>query len=85
MSRLDEYKSELVQTSTCELTLLKKGHLKCAKEIMKYRRDAMSRAWMLGCLLDEDDYDTDMANSLMEDIKELVRMIVVNRCIQSYC
>ena len=85
MSRLSEYKSELVQTATCEINFLKKGKLKCAKEVMKYRRDAMARIWMLECLLKEDDYDTDMANSLMEDVKELTIMIVINKCINVNC
>jgi len=85
MSRLTEYQSELIQTTTCELTLLRKGHLKCANEILRFRRAGMLMAHMIECLLEEDDYDTDMANYFMEQLKELTRRIAVNRCIQTYC
>ena len=85
MSRLSEYKSELVQTTTCELTLLKKGHLKCANEILKYRRAGTWIAHLIDCLLEEDDYDEEMVNYFMEQVKELTRRIAVNRCIEIYC
>ena len=85
MSRIDDYKSELVQTTTCEIELLKRGQFKCANEILKYRREATLRAYIIDCLIEDDDYDEEIVNYIMEQVKESARMIVRNKCIQSYC
>lgn len=84
-SRLDEYKTELVQTTTCELTLLRKGQFKCANEILKFRRAGTWMAHMIDCLLDEDDYDEETLYYFMEQLKEITRRITINRCIETYC
>jgi hypothetical protein len=84
-ANLDDYKSELVQSVDCEIEMLQQGDLKCANKMLKYRYEAMLRVFIIECLLDQDDYDQSLVNYLYEVVKELTRLIVINKCIQSKC
>jgi hypothetical protein len=85
MNSLTSYKSEIVQTVTCEIDMLKKGNLKCANQILKFRNEAMLRVFIIECLLDEDPVPQDMVNFLFEEIKEITRFLIKNKCINSNC
>jgi len=82
---LANYKSELVQSVDCEIKMLKKGNLKCANQMMGLRHQAQLRVFIVECLLQETPVRQDMVNYLYEQIKELTRMITINKCIQSNC
>lgn len=85
-TNLDLYKSEMVQSVSCEIDMLKLGNLKCANQMLRFRYEAHLRIFIIECLLDYvDDYDTAMVNYLYEQAKELIRLIVTNKCIQSKC
>lgn len=82
---LTDYKSELVQTTNCEITMLKRGNMDCANKMLKVRRGATIRVFMIECLQEEDVPDTDMINYLYEQVKEMTRFITADNCIGSPC
>lgn len=77
---LSEAKSLAVQTITCELDMLQMGDFECADMMLKYRKAAMLRIFIIECL--NDDYATNMTviNYLFEQVKELLIMITENQC-----
>lgn len=85
MSKLTEYESELVQSINCELNMLKEGNLDCANKVMNVRYEAMLRVFIIKCVMRQPDYDKKMVNFLYETVKELTRLIIINKCIQSKC
>ena len=82
---LTGYKSELVQTTNCEITMLKRGNMECANKILKVRRGASIRAFIIECLQDEENPDQEMINYLFEQVKEMTRFITSDNCIGSPC
>jgi hypothetical protein len=85
MSSLTNYKSEIVQTVNCELDMLKKGNRKCANMVLKFRNEAMLRLFIMECLMQEDPVPQDMVNFLFEEIKEITRFLIKNKCLNSNC
>lgn len=85
MSNLTEYKSELVQSIDCELDMLERGDKKCADLLLKYRHEAMLRVFIIDCVKQQENYDKKMVGYLYETVKELTRLIITNKCIQSKC
>jgi hypothetical protein len=82
-SPLDRYKSELVQTVTCELDMLQRGELSCANKMLKFRHSAQLRIFMIECMLaEENGYQTykPVVNYLYEQVKEITRFISQSVC-----
>lgn len=85
MNSLTSYKSELVQSVDCEIAMLKKGKFACANQMLKFRHEAELRVFIIECLLEQSPVPQDMVNYLFEQVKELTRMIIVNKCISNNC
>lgn len=82
---LTDYKSELVQTTNCEITMLKRGNMDCANKILTVRRGATIRVFIIECLLAQESTDQAMINYLYEQVKEMTRFITSDNCIGSPC
>lgn len=82
---LQDYKSELVQTTTCEINMIKKGNLSCADKVLKVRRGAMIRVFIIECLEADNSTDTSLINYLYEQVKEMTRFITTDNCIGKPC
>jgi hypothetical protein len=82
---LTDYKSELVQTVSCEITALKRGNLECANKSMSVRHGAQIRVFIIECLQAQTVPDQTMINYLYEQVKEMTRYLTTNNCIGAPC
>jgi|LSQX01.2.fsa_nt_gb hypothetical protein len=78
---LNEAKSMLAQSVTCEIDMLQMGNLDCADIMLNYRHSAQLRLYIVECLLgDYPDTNKEIVEYLFEQVKELIIMIIQNNC-----
>ncbi len=78
---LTEIKALLVDSTYCELNLLQLGHIDCANVMLKYSQAVHWRLYIIDCLLDTyPAQNKALIEKLMEDCKELILMITLNKC-----
>ena len=77
----EEIKSMLADSIYCELNLLQLGRIDCANVMLKYRQAIHWRLYIIDCLLDTyPDQNKTLIEKLMEDCKELILTITLNKC-----
>jgi hypothetical protein len=77
---LASLKSELVQSTLCEIDMLKKANLRCANKLLNFRHGAYIRIHMIECLEPDYDENKDIIDYLYEQVKELIRLIIQSNC-----
>jgi hypothetical protein len=77
----EEIKSLLADSIYCELNLLQLGKIECANIMLRYRQAIHWRLYIIDCLVGTYPAENKLLiEKLMEDCKELILMITLNKC-----
>lgn len=69
---INSLKIRLVDSTVCEIRLLKKGEIKCADQLLKERIEATNRLEAMNCLIATGDSQyNDLISYLYEQLKEM--------------
>lgn len=78
---LDNLKSMLAQSISCEIDMLMKGNISCANKMLQYRQAAHMRIYMIECLLSTyPAQNKTLVEYMMEQLKSIIQMISINEC-----